>query len=219
MPGVQDTQSGQFHSKQVAGHSLWLEILLKSANKTWSKQNGLSLLLTVGHLNFNNVQLQTLMKTNNSMKTTFVPRKERKKGRNAVSSNSQICPMHIKAKSSDSKPVMASIDQNGDKSTEPEVVDTCRPWPGRSHGDQRHLTDRVSWSRAGPRWARRKMIFSKKNKDLLALPQHQHTSFLCPDVSDRIALSFFKELLKKGQGNPVRNVGTKKTRVLVLRES
>ena len=31
---------------------------------------------------------------------------------------------------------------------------------------------------------------------LLALPQHQHTSFLCPDVSDRIALSFFKELLK-----------------------
>ena len=33
---------------------------------------------------------------------------------------------------------------------------------------------------------------------LLALPQHQHTSFLCPDVSDRIALSFFKELLNKG---------------------
>ena len=30
--------------------------------------------------------------------------------------------------------------------------------------------------------------------NLLALPQHQHTSFLCPDVSDRIALSFFKEL-------------------------
>ena len=60
---------------------------------------------------------------------------------------------------------------------------------------------------------------------LLALPQHQHTSFLCPDVSDRIALSFFKELLnvqkflEKGQGNPVRNVGTKKSRVLVLRES
>ena len=34
--------------------------------------------------------------------------------------------------------------------------------------------------------------------NLLALPQHQHTSFLCPDVSDRIALSFFKELLNKG---------------------
>ena len=33
---------------------------------------------------------------------------------------------------------------------------------------------------------------------LLALPQHQHTSFLCPDVSDRIALPFFKELLNKG---------------------
>ena len=32
---------------------------------------------------------------------------------------------------------------------------------------------------------------------LLALPQHQHTSFLCPDVSDRIALSFFTELLFK----------------------
>ena len=31
---------------------------------------------------------------------------------------------------------------------------------------------------------------------LLALPQHQHTSILCPDVSDRIALSFFKELLR-----------------------
>ena len=30
--------------------------------------------------------------------------------------------------------------------------------------------------------------------NLLALPQHQHTSFLCPDVSDRIALSFLKEL-------------------------
>ena len=29
--------------------------------------------------------------------------------------------------------------------------------------------------------------------NLLALPPHQHTSFLCPDVSDRIALSFFKE--------------------------
>ena len=58
--------------------------------------------------------------------------------------------------------------------------------------------------------------------NLLALPQHQHTSFLCLDVPDRIALSFFKELLKfleKGQGNPVRNVGTKKTRVLLLRES
>ena len=36
-----------------------------------------------------------------------------------------------------------------------------------------------------------------KKKLLLALPQHQHTSFLCPDVSDRIAQSFFKELLKK----------------------
>ena len=35
-----------------------------------------------------------------------------------------------------------------------------------------------------------------KNNYSLALPQHQHTSFLCPDVSDRIALSFFKELLK-----------------------
>ena len=34
--------------------------------------------------------------------------------------------------------------------------------------------------------------------NLLALPQHQHTSFLCPDVSYRIALSFFKELLNKG---------------------
>ena len=32
--------------------------------------------------------------------------------------------------------------------------------------------------------------------NLLALPQHQHTSFLCPNVSDRIALSFFKELFK-----------------------
>ena len=34
-------------------------------------------------------------------------------------------------------------------------------------------------------------------RHLLALPQHQHTSFLCPDVSDGIALSFFKELLNK----------------------
>ena len=36
--------------------------------------------------------------------------------------------------------------------------------------------------------------FKRKAKcchNLLALPQHQHTSFLCPDVSDRIALSFF----------------------------
>ena len=33
--------------------------------------------------------------------------------------------------------------------------------------------------------------------NLFSLPQHQHTSFLCPDVSDRIALSFFKELLNK----------------------
>ena len=31
--------------------------------------------------------------------------------------------------------------------------------------------------------------------NLVALPQHLHTIFLCPDVSDRIALSFFKELL------------------------
>ena len=50
---------------------------------------------------------------------------------------------------------------------------------------------------------------------LLALPQHQHSSFLCPDVLDRIALSFFK----KKKGHPVRNVRTKKTRVLVLRKS
>ena len=70
-----------------------------------------------------------------------------------------------------------------------------------------------------------KSSMQEKNIELLALPQHQHTSFLCPDVSDRITLSFFKELLifqkflEKGQGNPVRNVGTKKTRVLVLRES
>ena len=40
--------------------------------------------------------------------------------------------------------------------------------------------------------------FLDKGFLLLALPQHQHTSFLCPDVSDRIALSFFKELLNKG---------------------
>ena len=44
---------------------------------------------------------------------------------------------------------------------------------------------------------------------LLALPQHQHTSFLCPDVSERIALSFFKELSKvpwkrTGQSSPKR---------------
>ena len=32
---------------------------------------------------------------------------------------------------------------------------------------------------------------------LLALPRHQHTSFICPDVSDRIALSFLKEVLNK----------------------
>ena len=31
--------------------------------------------------------------------------------------------------------------------------------------------------------------------------------------------SFVQKFLEKGQGNPVRNVGTKKTRVLVLRES
>ena len=32
---------------------------------------------------------------------------------------------------------------------------------------------------------------------LLSLPQHQQTGFLDPDVSDRIALSFLKELLNK----------------------
>ena len=53
----------------------------------------------------------------------------------------------------------------------------------------------------------------------LSLLQHQQTSFLDPDISDRIALSFFKDRKKKkGQGNPVRNVGIKKTRPLVLRE-
>ena len=57
-----------------------------------------------------------------------------------------------------------------------------------------------------------------------SLPQYQQTTFLDSDVSDRIALSFFKELFKgktfleKAQGNPVRNVGIKKTRLLVLRE-
>ena len=40
-------------------------------------------------------------------------------------------------------------------------------------------------------------IHKIKTACLLALPQHQHTSFNCPDVSDRIALSFFKELLNK----------------------
>ena len=46
---------------------------------------------------------------------------------------------------------------------------------------------------------KRNFKFSAPNllKNLLALPQHQHTSFLCPDVSDKIALSFFKELLNK----------------------
>ena len=44
------------------------------------------------------------------------------------------------------------------------------------------------------------------------LPQHQQTSFLDPDVSDRITLTL------KGQGNTVRNVRIKKTCLLVLRE-
>ena len=40
-------------------------------------------------------------------------------------------------------------------------------------------------------------VFLTVSLTRLALPQHQYTSFLCP-VSDRIALSFFKELLNKG---------------------
>ena len=63
------------------------------------------------------------------------------------------------------------------------------------------------------------------NENLLALPQHQHTSFNCPDVSDRIALSFFQgtfeqKFLEKGQGNPVRTkVPLKKDRAILSETS
>ena len=45
--------------------------------------------------------------------------------------------------------------------------------------------------------AKKKKKKEEYGKILLALPRHQQTSFLDPDVSDRVALSFFKELLNK----------------------
>ena len=68
------------------------------------------------------------------------------------------------------------------------------------------------WSRHCKRELRKLLTFAEENNfgNLLALPQHQHTSFLCPDVSDRIALSFFKELLNKRTVTKSSRLKTKK---------
>ena len=61
----------------------------------------------------------------------------------------------------------------------------------------------------------------EKKEYFYSLPQHQQTSCFGSDVSARIALTFIKELfllLEKCQGNPGRNVRTKTTGLLVLRE-
>ena len=50
----------------------------------------------------------------------------------------------------------------------------------------------------------------------LIYPSAPADKFLDSDVSDRIAMIGCKELFEKGPGNPVRNVGIKKTRLLVL---